>query len=147
MMSNDADAGSLCCTHDVFYALGDTPDNPPAAVGAGAGAGSASGPTKPKAPPKKCTLKWPESKPPTEPAAMSCAGCNTVADLYDTVAAAAAPETLQQWRDKLCVCRARTMAYMGHMLRCCVQQHYISLLIQSVVANPRHAHIVVDYKV
>jgi ribosomal 50S subunit-associated protein YjgA (DUF615 family) len=43
--------------------------------------------------------------------------------------------------------RARTLQYMGHLLRCTLQQHCINRCLDKVVANPTHAHVVVDYKV
>jgi hypothetical protein len=77
---------------------------------------------------------------------MSCSGCNQVPQLYDDVKAAvpAADDAALAKLAKYC---EQSLLYMGHMLRCCVQQAHINTRMASLHDNPTHAHIVVDYKV
>ena len=41
----------------------------------------------------------------------------------------------------------QSLLYMGHMLRCCVQQAHINARMASLHDNPTHVQMVVDYKV
>jgi hypothetical protein len=69
-----------------------------------------------------------------------------VPQLYDDLCAACPPgddATLA----KLAKYRERSLLYMGHMLRCCVQQAHINALMATLHDNPTHIHVVVDYKV
>jgi hypothetical protein len=95
--------------------------------------------------PKKWTIKWPEGVGGMG-AIMSCEGCNQVPQLYADVRAACA-ETDDEAVAKLAKYCENSMAYMAHMLRCCVQQAHINALMESLHDNPTHAHLVVDYKV
>lgn len=92
---------------------------------------------------KKWTIKWLETGC-ADPGTMCCTACNAVSRLYDDAARAVDDSGLE---DKLARCRARTMLYMGHLLRCSVQTRYIARLVESVVHDPAHVHMCVDYKV
>ena len=148
--------GSLaaaCATHNPVYALlgGVTPPT----------AAAAPVPKAPRSLPKKWALKWPPGLAPEGPPPTACAGCNIVHELYEDVAAAlgeelepgsnlilgGTPRTADEAAAKVAKCKERTTVYMGHLMRCCVQQHYIKQLIASVVANATHIHVVFDYKV
>lgn len=41
----------------------------------------------------------------------------------------------------------QTVAYMAHIFRCVVQQHYTAAMVNDVCQRPTSCHIVVDYKV
>lgn len=77
---------------------------------------------------------------------MSCGGCNQVLATFDAITAAN-PAPTETWTAKLGKLRDRTLMFMAHLLRCCIQQVYINLLMQSVVDNPTHLHMCFDYKV
>jgi hypothetical protein len=76
--------------------------------------------------------------------AMSCHECNIMARLYDLVAEVSDGWHIEAKAEKL---RQRSMQYMGHLLRCSVQQAAITRLTDSVTRDPRHIHLCVDYKV
>jgi hypothetical protein len=129
-------AGAPCSTHDAGHALcgGPAPPAPP-------------GPAKAPAAvlPKKWTIKWPEGTGGAG-AIMSCEGCNQVPQLYDDLRAACPPVD-DAALAKLAKYCEQSLLYMGHMLRCCVQQAHINALMATLHDNPTHAHVVVDYKV
>ena len=66
--------------------------------------------------------------------------------LYDDIRAAC-PPTDDGALAKLAKYCERSLLYMGHMLRCCVQQAHINRLLASLHDHPTHVHVVVDYKV
>ena len=126
-------------THNPAYALmGGAPPPTAAAVLA---------PKPGKALPRKWTLKWPAGFAPEGPPPVVCASCHIIHELYEVLEAAVAEPADLAAVAKVAKCKERTTLYMGHLMRCCVQQHYINQLIASVAANPTHVHVVFDYKV
>jgi len=95
--------------------------------------------------PKKWTIKWTEGTGGAG-AIMSCGGCNQVPQLYDDIKAGV-PADDDATLAKLAKYCEHSLLYMGHMLRCCVQQAHINALMASLHDNPTHVHLVVDYKV
>ena len=126
--------GAPCSTHDAGHALCGGPERP-----------APPGPAKAPALPKKWAIKWPEGTGGAG-AVMSCEGCNQVPQLYDDLRAAC-PLTDDAALAKLAKYCEQSLLYMGHMLRCCVQQAHINALMATLHDNPTHAHVVVDYKV
>ncbi len=96
--------------------------------------------------PKKWTIRWTEA-PLVSPATVACPSCDGILELYDAVLGVGWYDVPPTWIDKVHKCRTRTLQYMGHFLRCAVQQHHISEALEAVVANPSHAHVIVDFKV
>ena len=96
--------------------------------------------------PKKWIIKWTDEAAQPTPATTCCPTCNGILELYDDLAELGVAQPVT-WADKVQECRTKTLQYMGHFLRCTLQQQHISACLDHVVANPTHVHVVVDYKV